>query len=232
MEPDGRPLLTAVFQRTTSVPGFEKLRRAYLNGDQAEKLFKRVYWTVLAQDQDVTEGDPSVWPAPSLGRRLLGSNIQAWRYEDRISINNDGNTENILIWQGFGADQIGDAGACGDRLPTGLKDRPYRAGQLAFVLNADGQSIDVAQTRRLFADPHGQVIDERLGQRLFIPLAATESVLKFRDRYYIAGFLGRDGPDLEGSRPEAQALESHLAVFVRQHDKTAKVCEYRMTQGR
>src|ERR1700722_643360 len=90
-----------------SVPGFTKLNRVSLSADEVTRLWSHIFWFTKAQDESITRKDePSVNVAS-----LLGTDLLAWRYDPPVSLNNDGQPDNVVMWQGYGADDT--VAACG-----------------------------------------------------------------------------------------------------------------------
>ena|SRR5271167_3447519 len=85
-----------------SIPGFGKLNRVSLTADEVVNLWSHIFWFTKTQDQFVASDQ---WP-PENARDLVGRELLAWRYDPPVSLNNDGRPDNVLIWQGYGADDV------------------------------------------------------------------------------------------------------------------------------
>lgn len=110
-----------------SVRGFEKLTKVPLPPDDVEGLWPHVFWFNYNQNQFLRNPDfRRNWPSP-IARKLYGETVFAWKYSQSISMNNDGTSDNVIIWQGYGADRSTSGVRCGEDAPTGNVSVPYEA---------------------------------------------------------------------------------------------------------
>ncbi|NGY03344.1 hypothetical protein [Solimonas terrae] len=221
-----------------SVSGFLKLNRRMLSFKEARLLFSQIHWfsSTGAQSQG-TPGDKRDDDLFDTRYRGAGGfySTPAWRYDPPVDIDNDGHSDDIVVWQEAARTMTN---TCGVRLSTGIGDY-WRVGQQAFVMRGDGLYVDEGRTRSLFYRPpynyhykNGKVDTD------FVPITLTTDIFKYRELFYFAGFYDAQEEvhgDLEGNRarqsnnknaPFSSGLANTLAVFLRRDGKTTPICEY------
>lgn len=209
-----------------SVRGFEKLTRVPLSSAEVGPLYPRVE-TFMHLGKQYAQSD---WPtADALFR--LGENVFVWRYEPPVSLNNNSEPDNVVIWQGLGVDDFSGDETCGSDTFAGGQLVKYEARQVGFVLTPDGARIDEAKTRALFGHPSGVAGEAtRVGtsEGGFGPYGDSEGIIKYRGQYYLETFYSRRTGDLYGRRRVA-AIGDVLAVLLRKDGVTHVMCEYEMS---
>lgn len=218
-------------------PKFIHLDRQYLNVDQVYALFTPVWEFMQFNDQHHVERvfhsnrDPkkSYWSAEALTRddvinELPPHEVHIWRYTAGIDIANDGMPLQVLIWQGYGA--TGKGGPCGESDRSVWTDTYIE--QHAYILNADGKSIDEPRTRAIFgesakgpstAGPLSHVpFALPQGATPFKPMADSIGIFGYRGKYYIQT---EDMPKTRTAKP------GPVEVYLREHNRTSRMCAYR-----
>jgi hypothetical protein len=223
------------------VPGFARLDRVAVSTARINALVDLVstitdpvsvigsqYYRSMNANGGVFEGKP----LHLFGYYDEKPRLSTWSYAEPIDINNDGQPRTVLIWN------------------TDHADGPYcglsaaRSGQFAFVMTADGQTIDQAATIRTFGHPDGghrtvpapnRPQDPRFVKSLRV-IGGSYGVFRYRDLYYFDTFFDADAVfgalregDFNDKRRESAdspVLAETLGVFLRMHGKTAQLCEY------
>jgi len=217
-----------------SVPGFSRLNRIYLSKDEIERLWPAM-WSFVSRSHESDAPDPG-WPA-SAARARVGDSLFAWRYLPLLSIDNNGNPDNILVEQGVGLGfSNGMPLQCGQAVTYGPQSvtQTLELEQTPLVLTTDSNRIDEARTRTLFAHPKGQTVHTRTNGDLtlegFRTIGNPMGFFKYQDLYYFEAFYGEWTGDIEGKRIEGPSLKNTLAVFLRKDGLTQQVCEYQMSE--
>jgi hypothetical protein len=219
---------------------FVPLERHELGVDDILPLFNYVYEFMRFDDQHHVEKffypqpdtSKSYWSTDATTRWDLGEAlgfhwVHVWTYGTPIDIANDDMPVRLLIWQGYGAARSG--ASCGVDYASGPWDGTYTE-QRAFVLSADGKTIDEAQTRAIFgmagtgaskghAGTQPRVNTRGLppGAKPFKPLADSIGIFGYGGRYYIQS---ENKPASRGAAPPA------VEVFLREHGQSNKVCSF------
>jgi hypothetical protein len=71
-----------------------------------------------------------------------------------VDIGNDGVPDNVVVWHGFGASH--GTGRCGRENPYGIWRE--RQPQIAYILTATNDRIDVFHTMTIFGYPSGGIV--------------------------------------------------------------------------
>jgi hypothetical protein len=213
---------------------FVHLERRDVGIDEILPLFNYVFEFMRFNDQHHVEkffrpnDDPkkSYWSTDATTPEVIGQVLgfhwmHVWSYDTPIDIANDGKPVRVLIWQGYGAS--GSGASCGVDYAAGPWYGTYTE-QRAFVLNADGKTIDEPQTRAIFGmvgDPASKGRGEAglpPGATSFAPMADSIGIFGYDGRYYI---------QIE-NKPAARGLPPPpVEVLLREHGNTSKVCAYR-----
>jgi hypothetical protein len=212
----------------TSVPGFSPLRRVPLTAEEIALIRPGVTAFDVAWNKGSKVYDEGVamWQSrygnsPDVRRHgaeeLIQGGWKIWRYDPPVDIDNDGETDNVLVWQ---------AGQCGHPIQTQLFQTDGRKPTLGYILASGNDRLDIPRTNEIFG--HHPV-----GGNEFRPIGPTIGIFKYQQLYYIDTFLF-DGPVnqwgfLPYSYSESEEINT-LAVFLRQHGKTRRVCTYHMTE--
>jgi hypothetical protein len=218
----------------TSVAGFEPLTRVALTSQATVRLVpaiveymrNQIVWTpaMAIPDQDKESFE-------IVSRWANAGNVNAWRYEPRVSISNDDVADNVVMWQEPGC---GTASAIGSESSQVVD----RAPTFAFILSADNQIIDDAKTAAQLGDPHGLYQPKavgfvRVGHNGFQPIGRHMGFFKYQGKYYMDSFLDPEATLNLSSRTVAAttlAIANTFVVFARDPDGTHKICEYKMHQ--
>ena len=225
-----------------AVAGFVRLNRVPVTADEANKLLVQVFKFThpLTQVPDETFVAPGgggvpirVAPLAELQEPSEGS-LPIWRYDPQVNIENNGKPLNILVWQGFGANE--STRVCGGDYGHGERG-PFRerAGEIAYIVTPDGTAIDQAKTQAVFGHPSGgYLFPMGNGKEKFVkgfnPLGTSISIFKYRDLYYFDAVFGGWG-DYDGKRGASKDIENTFGLFLRKSGKTREMCEVLMRDG-
>jgi hypothetical protein len=217
------------------VKGFERLERHYLGEPEITPLYTYVWEFMRFNDQHHVEKFcyPNIVPAKAhcsaaattgdeIPLLLRLGRMRVWTYTIPLDINNNGSPLKVLIWQGLGTGK-----RCGDDYyPTPWTDSYVH--QRAFVLSADGTTIDEALTRSIF----GALSDRRrsrdiaqlpegtlpAGANPFQPVADSIGIFEYDGRYYI---------ETEDQPESKNAPLPPVRVLLREHGTSNQVCALR-----
>jgi len=224
-----------------TVPGFTELNRVPLSAEEVQVLLPRVQGFMWNRNQDTRDlgnaakamlGMPLSQEDLSTVKGNLARGLKVWRYDPAIDIDNDGTSDNIIVWHGYGAS--GYTGRCGQGSPYDKgHDTPLRQAQLPYVLTSDNEHIDVFKTMRVFGHPSGgyrfSTKDGRTAlSENFRPIGPTIGIFQHQDLYYFDTFFDQWG-DFQNQRGKREDIHNTLAVFLRKEGKTQQICEYQMT---
>jgi hypothetical protein len=152
-----------------------------------------------------------------------GSNYFFYRFVPRVDIDNDGETDDIVIWKETG-------GFCGE-LDSG--GEPIVLTTSILVLDRNGK-LDMAKTREIVGHPMGPTLafgDAQMPMHLrevsatrFRAIGKTMGIFVFKGVTYFDTFYA-EGGDLENRRDGTPNYRDTLAVLRRAGGKTHLVCE-------
>ena len=212
----------------TQAPGFTPLHRLPLTAEEIAIIRPGVTafdvaWNKGSKiyDEGVTMWQNRYGNTPDVQRHgaedLIRGGWKIWRYDPPVDIDNDEERDNVLVWQ---------AGQCGHPVQTQLFQTDGRKPTLGYILASGNDRLDIPKTNEIF----GHHPD---GGYEFRPIGPTIGIFKYQQLYYIDTFLF-DGPVnqwgfLPYSHSESEQINT-LAVFLRQHGKTRRVCTYHMTE--
>jgi hypothetical protein len=227
---------------TTAAAGFSKLIRVPLSAESILVLYPRVSSFMQQRDQGSKEEDErqntvrkaaGLGPAGPSGETLdtmkgfLRDGLIVWRYDPLVDMDNDGMVDNIVVWQGIGV--AGGTGRCGEDSPRG--DRLNYSAQVAFVLAASNDRLDIPKTMAIFGHPSGSYrLPDGTIAKMFRPVGMSIGIFRYQALYYFDTFFNSWG-DFENQRAESPDMASTLGVFFRQNGKTRQVCEYHMQES-
>ena len=216
-----------------SVPGFSILHRLPLSEKEIVDLAQRVNMFMLTRSQNhpLPRG-PRDFYVREVQEGLKFGNLLVWRYKPEISVDNDGQKHNVVVWQGPAVNGVLGDVRCGEvYLPWEPPDG-YRAIQMAFVIQPNGQKIDEKKTQELLGLPAQNIPKylKQIGFGSFVSLGDSLGFLEYRGRYYMHTF----GPTIPWNLKKSIVRYSHdydniLSVLIRKSGRTRPVCEYRMT---
>jgi hypothetical protein len=206
-----------------SVSGFTPLEHALIPEAEAEPLFLRVYGFTAFQKQ-LTESTREM-PSSTI-RDWYGTSIFGWKYPG-VNLNNDGVKQDVLLWQGYGADPNFLVVKCGEPVMVHTQQYLYQPARLAFVLSPDGQSIDEAATNSIFRMKKGNG-KIRISRDPFSyqEVGGFIGIFQFDSLYYTYAFYQWSG-DFRGSRRLDPATAQTIGVLRRQNGTTIEDCEIR-----
>jgi hypothetical protein len=146
-----------------------------------------------------------------------------YRFNPPVDIDNDGTTDNVVIWRGHNV--------CGGLFPERRVEPRY-----ALVLTQDGTSIDVSRTRQLFGHPRGKdIIKKNLPDYFrgisrnpwpFDAIGHAFGVFRYESKTYFDTFLGALG-DLERKSAPRDDNFRLLSVLFNEGGATREVCKFR-----
>jgi len=213
--------------------GFQSLERRHLTASEILALFNRAYEFMHFDNQDhverifhlnVEHPERSVWNADvesETGIKELMENgvLNVWTYVAPLDLENNGSSDHVLIWHGYGATD--SAAACGELVP-----RPGTAWDAtyvptrAFILTTDGKRIDEQRTRAVFG-ASGALVGKRVEgpgkfakARPFRPLADSVGIFRYQGRYYI------DTQNI----PKSEGAPTPIVVSLRENGHTKQQC--------
>lgn len=241
----------------TSVPGFTPLHRVPLTAAEAVMMKVRITDFMRTQQQH-TKGEyeakreaeharmkyfpkvPSRQEDITRMQALIqDGEIVAWRYKPRVDIDNNGELDDVLVWQGLGVGETTNA-VCGHPVTTTHFETDGRVPQVAFILTPSNNPldvpIDVKRTKQVFGYSGAYIHPgQSFPDKRFRPLGPTIGIFKYRNVYYFHTFLFNHPIRWWGFLTNKQEYDpsqaNTLAVFLRQQDKTEQVCQYRMTEA-
>jgi len=205
------------FPEETRVPGFGHLTREWMN------------WTDIKNVDDdlslfVGQGRISTdhRKTPVLYRAPPG----VYRFRGGVDIENNGQPDNVLMWSFEGR----NAYTCGQYF--GTVPEMDKHGSVGVILAADGKSIDVERTGRVFGSRHGGY-DVTAGhpprrefQSSYTPIGLGYTLFEYRGVYYYSTFQSM-WYDFDDTQSRASKDEDILGVFRSKGGVTTKVCEFR-----
>jgi len=203
------------------VQGFTRLHRVPLTAEEIHGLYPKISGFQSSQNQNQWQIqlknslDKEVIPLASIRSDMGMNRIGAWRYDPPVDIDNDGQSDNILMWH---------EGSCGTI--DGSETYPAHGAYTANILDAQNQFIDETRTRELFGHPLGWLEIKAQGFRY---LGITMGIFAYQGIYYFDTFFERSWGDYEGHRRKSEEMAWTLAVFLRKDGKTRQVCEYYWT---
>lgn len=195
---------------------FDKLNRVYLNADEILKIYNRAESFRLDSDQYRAErigrshlSSDVKKSLNSIKRKLRTGRLLVWRFDPMVDVDNDGESDNVVIW--FNQRQ--------SRCGSYDKHQDYPL-MYAYIFNKETTEIDESKTMKIFGHPY---------QKEFQPTLNDFRTLNYENSFGIFKFNGVTYFDTfpygikYGSR-ERQDVD--LRVYIRQVDKTKIVCEY------
>lgn len=215
--------------------GFTLLTRKPLSGNQVHELAQRAHGFMDSKNQDQTDLvnaqrqrlkiDPVDWFDPQTAATYLGKDIQVWQYDPPVDIDNDGQSDRIVVWRGY---------PVGNHLPgCGWEDKFSQIlddAQMPFFVDPALTRIDGAKTIRIFGHPSGgykiyEGTKKETFTNSFRPIGRMIGIFKYQDTYYFDTFFDTWG-DFNGARRTYNRINSVLGVFVHRNGETKQVCEY------
>lgn len=225
-----------------SIAGFARLNRVSLTADEVHDLQLKMngfqssqnqnQWRIQLKNSPVKEMMPLESVIHDIGTNRLG----AWRYDSPVDIDNDGQSDNVLMWyQGYGA------GGCGSI--NGYETYPEHGSYTANILDAKNEFIDEARTKALFGHPVGGFPITKGGKSVgFFPgfryVGISMGIFAYRGEYYFdtffdgwGDFRGKRRGDFVGAQKVdlINRMTATLGVFRRKDGLTKQVCEYYWT---
>ncbi len=214
--------------------GFYLLKRVPVSAELASQLAPRVFGFTNAMNQDAEEignaqllrlkKPPREWLSVASARERLGRDINVWRYDPEIDVDNDGKPDDIIVWEGYPA----DSGLHG----CGWKDKwdnPKRVTRAPMFIDRTSGRIDLFNTLRIFSHPsagysfYEQTPTNRFDR--FSPIGTTIGFFKFGDVYYFDTFFNYKG-DFHGQRKNDPRIEDTLGVFLYRNSEVRQMCEF------
>jgi hypothetical protein len=219
------------------VPGFADLNRepAMLEGlDGLSDLVMTILspLTLIGPDQyEAMNQNGGVFTGTPYHLSSVYGPFASWTYDPPVDLSNSGHPDKVLIWNPDNPLHP-ECGQYQGRIPTA-----GGAAQIAFVLTADGKTLDQAKTIRIFGHPDGGfVVPSAMRSaahptaflRSYRPIGESYGIFKYRTLYYFDTFFDGDGRlgDFEDKRRGNQALSRTLGVFLHRDGKTRQICEY------
>lgn len=194
------------------VAGFTKLNRIPMTLEDRNRLIFDVY-NFTHPDSKVAAIRAEAMFSP------FAAKISApiWRYDPPVDIDNDGVPDNVVVWQGWGAEA--GTGVCGSSY-TSTGGLALRSVQQAYILTADDASVDEGRTTAVFW--HRKQVSTGIE-----PIGQSISIFKYQDKYYFDAFFY--GPKSFDQRRSDSKLANTLGVFFHKVGSTRQICEYHMS---
>jgi hypothetical protein len=189
----------------TAIKGFTPLHPVQLTEKEVTGLFSKVEWFTYKQNQNV-----GPYPGATQEVRMyFGHTLFTWRYEPPLSIGNDGEREDVLVWQGTGLYYDDSELPCGWPA-SGASEIPYRTRRIALILTADNGAIDEERTKELLGLPNNK--NSFPGIPLaFRPIGYEMGFFQFRGLTYMDAFgetVGLPMPPLLPRPPPADLFKA------------------------
>lgn len=232
-----------------AIKGFIKLNRVPLSPKDVHDLYpilhaynglannEKLDWSSMALQQELSEhGQFRLTEEGMKGLQTMLDNGSAkiWHYDPPVDIDNDGTSDNVQVWHGY---PLGGSGGtrCGeDGYPVTHYGELIRQPQVAFVVSAKGDRLDIGKTEKVFAHPMGGYPIKMEGKWTvgdgFRPIGRSMEIFKYQDLYYFDTFFDSWG-DIENKRRKDKQIGNTLAVLLHKDGKTRQVCEYLMTDN-
>jgi hypothetical protein len=203
------------------VPGFKLLKRMPLEPDEVVSMSGSLHKRWVQPNPHLSGS----WAASA---DWVGGEIKAWRYASTIDLSNDGEPQQVLVWQGYG---LSGGLLCGRKWNN--NSWGYRPRQLPLVLQADNRYINERKTAVIFGGrghpnwvAHSPWVPPDSAFP-FRPLGRSIGIFEYRGVVYFDTFFDLTGDDL-GRRAGQAKLANTLGVFLRKQGKTSEICEYDM----
>lgn len=205
---------------STSVPGFDRLQRYWLDRAEYTHLYPGVgsfLWNRPIEASYVHHPGPDgkdVFGPPQEDFLPPGWLPFAWSYDPAVDIENTGTPAPVVIWS---SDDRSNP-RCLQYIGTHpLADRAAQAG---VILRADRSAVDQDRTYAVFG---------RSGDKYppFHAIGTEVGILRYRGVTYFDTFFSKyERGDFYGARRDDKRLRDTLGVFVRRNRRTQQVCEY------
>lgn len=219
----------------TSVPGFTPLHRVPLTAEQIAVIQPHIAIFGTNGQQGSKEGvaklNAQMGATPDdrlhFVEWMLQYGTKFWRYDPPVDIDNNGDPDNVLIVH---------EGRCGIPEQTSHYEKDGRTATLAYILAPGNDLLDIPKTKAIFGHPSGgyplRLFNGSPDPR-FRPIGPTIGIFQYQDIYYIDTFLFDNPLQFWGMISDPGLYNPKqadtLAVFLRQHGRTRRVCEYHMT---
>lgn len=205
------------FPEETRVPGFGHLTREWMDWPEIQQVNDDLNRFVGQGDiSPVHHKTPVVFKIPPAVYRFAGG----------VDIENNGQPDNVLMWSYEGR----NAYACGQYF--GTVPEMDKHGWMGVILTADGKSIDVERTGRVFGSRRGGY-DVTAGhpprrefQRSYTPIGLGYTLFEYRGVYYYSTFQSM-WYDFDDAPTRGDNDGDILGVFRSKSGVTTKVCEFR-----
>jgi hypothetical protein len=218
-----------------SVPQFVRLQRVQLGSEAINRLYPLIFnfrFRIQPLEPsgvaDTRKGNRDVAPYIKPGF------LQVWRYDPLIDPDNDGVSDNILVWQGLLPGEYEYVRACGSI--WGESNNGLRLDQLPIIFDASSRDIDGQATSEMIAHSSQDYDRElRTGSLYatagpsgsFRPVGPSIGIFKYRSLYYLDTFFDIWG-DAENKRRGRPELANTLGVFLRADGSRRQLCEYQL----
>jgi len=220
-----------------SIEGFTLLKREPIPVEEAAALWPHIFTfsrgsiELPPQEQWRIDEKHLFEQGSERTKQNFGRNILAWKYDPRVSLNNDGKVENLLIWQGYGVAGWGYFGKCGWDYFEGSGPGGGRQTRIGVVLKDDDSGIDVQATKRLLewptpeGPPDGK---EREGvEERFRTLGYSLGLFEYRGKFYMDTFYHRNVGDLQGKRKNDPSWTTPLGCCSASTETFARCVRFR-----
>ena len=222
------------------IPGFTRLHRVPLPASEVNEAYPKTYnlshlTSYRAQLIGPVEGRPDLAAMQMVAGKLVpvpvpavpeNARISAWRFDPRVDIDNDGQSDNVEIWRNWPPRWDGDFDlfACGFPARTSF---PEAVDQVPFVFTEHYPVIDIPKSVAVFGDPTPLPKDRRLDAAMptgeqdyqwLRPRGPSIEIFEYRGKYYF---------DTPKDEPNGSVLEQNtLVVYLHEHNVTREVCAY------
>jgi hypothetical protein len=205
-----------------AIPGFKVLDRVPLETQEMIEMSGSLFKRWVQPNPHLTAS----WQIDERGAMGIG----AWRYKETIDLGNNGQPQNVLVWQGYG---LSGGPMCGRPANNKGPEIGWRPRQLPLVLQQDNKSIDEQKTAEIFGSQGKAdwVVDRpwvpKDGVFPFRPIGRSIGIFEYRGIIYFDTFFDLTGDD-QGKRAGVPRFANTLGVFLRKHERTSEICEMEM----
>ena len=152
--------------------GFEKLNRVYLTPEELLKIYNQITSFRLHGDQ-LRKRYLKPSSIESIRQKHRTHQLEAWRYEPRVDIDNDGSPDNVLVWKD---------GRC-------LYETRRPIANLIVILDEGGAMIDEAKTLAIFGSPLQHYMKIPPTIQFGFREGSSFSVIAYGGKTYFDGFF-------------------------------------------
>lgn len=187
---------------------FANLKRVYLSAQEIYKIYDRVISFKGTSNQMYAENirkSSYLYPSKqksinSIKHKQRLKRLYVWRYDPMVDIDNDGELDNVVIW-----------------------DRRHKrsCGSVAYIFDKQTDFINESKTLEVFGHPN-QIRPKipKSKQFRFLNDESSVGVIKYKGKTYFDTFPGI------GTANSKAGKNIDLRVYLRENNQTEIICEY------